>query len=73
MTSHLTTHVLDASAGRPAAGIDVLLEQKSETGWTEIATSSAPSSWPPVPTGSPSRSPTTSRRPTPPRSIPRSR
>lgn len=38
MTSHLTTHVLDASAGRPAAGIDVLLEHKSETGWAEIAT-----------------------------------
>lgn len=38
MTSHLTTHVLDASAGHPAAGIGVLLEHKGETGWTEIAT-----------------------------------
>ena len=38
MTSHLTTHVLDAAAGHPAAGIDVLLEHKDETGWTEVAT-----------------------------------
>ena len=38
MTSHLTTHVLDASAGHPAAGITVLLEHRAETGWREVAT-----------------------------------
>ncbi len=38
MTSHLTTHVLDASAGRPAAGIAVLLERRDPSGWTEVAT-----------------------------------
>jgi len=37
MTSHLTTHVLDAAAGRPAAGIDVLLERRDGAGWAEIA------------------------------------
>lgn len=38
MTSHLTTHVLDASAGKPAAGIEVVLEHKQDAGWTQVAT-----------------------------------
>lgn len=37
MTSHLSTHVLDAAAGHPAAGIAVLLERKDGAGWTELA------------------------------------
>ncbi|GAA1998741.1 hydroxyisourate hydrolase [Microbacterium ulmi] len=32
MTSHVTTHVLDASAGRPAAGIRVVLATASGDG-----------------------------------------
>lgn len=40
--SHITTHVLDAAAGRPAAGIVVVLqarsaEQPAEAGWGEVA------------------------------------
>lgn len=40
--SHVTTHVLDAARGRPAAGIDVLLQSappgpRDDTGWTEVA------------------------------------
>ena len=31
----ITTHVLDISAGRPAEGILVILEQSSAAGWTE--------------------------------------
>lgn len=38
MTSHLTTHVLDAATGRPAADIAVVLERKEDAGWTEVAT-----------------------------------
>ncbi|TDE95919.1 hydroxyisourate hydrolase [Occultella glacieicola] len=37
--SHVTTHVLDASAGRPAAGIAVLLEGRARgSGWSDVAT-----------------------------------
>jgi 5-hydroxyisourate hydrolase len=31
--SGITTHVLDTSAGRPAAGVPVSLEQEGESGW----------------------------------------
>ena len=34
--SHITTHVLDVSLGRPAANVSVILESQSSTGkWTE--------------------------------------
>ena len=36
--SAITTHILDTSAGRPAAGVAVILEQESaEAGWHVIA------------------------------------
>jgi 5-hydroxyisourate hydrolase len=36
--SHITTHVLDVSLGRPAANVSVLLEAQSPPGqWTEAA------------------------------------
>ncbi|WP_327015483.1 hydroxyisourate hydrolase [Cryobacterium sp. GrIS_2_6] len=35
--SRITTHVLDAVSGRPAAGVPVELEQKLETGWHVLA------------------------------------
>lgn len=36
--SHITTHVLDVSLGRPAANIAVILEAQSPGGsWSEIA------------------------------------
>ena len=36
--SHITTHVLDVSLGRPAANVSVLLEAQSPSGnWTEAA------------------------------------
>jgi 5-hydroxyisourate hydrolase len=36
--SHITTHVLDVSLGRPAANVAVLLESQSARGeWAEIA------------------------------------
>ncbi|HKI00747.1 MAG TPA: hydroxyisourate hydrolase [Thermoanaerobaculia bacterium] len=34
--SGITTHVLDTSRGRPASGIPVILEIRSEAGWREI-------------------------------------
>jgi 5-hydroxyisourate hydrolase len=38
MSSPITTHVLDVSTGRPAAGIAVVLERKTHTvGWQSIA------------------------------------
>ena len=37
--SAITTHVLDAVLGKPAAGISVSLEKKSDAGWTTIAES----------------------------------
>jgi 5-hydroxyisourate hydrolase len=34
----LSTHVLDASTGRPAAGVTVLLERRTQDGsWTQVA------------------------------------
>ncbi|TFC21879.1 hydroxyisourate hydrolase [Cryobacterium glucosi] len=35
--SRITTHVLDAVSGRPAAGVPVELERKLETGWHVLA------------------------------------
>jgi 5-hydroxyisourate hydrolase len=34
----LSTHVLDATSGQPAAGVGVLLETFGDAGWTEVAT-----------------------------------
>jgi len=34
--SAITTHVLDISAGRPAAGLAVVLEFLGEEGWTRL-------------------------------------
>ncbi|HEX8339130.1 MAG TPA: hydroxyisourate hydrolase [Pyrinomonadaceae bacterium] len=34
--SGITTHVLDIARGRPAAGVPVTLESKSEAGWTLV-------------------------------------
>jgi 5-hydroxyisourate hydrolase len=34
--SGITTHVLDTSRGRPAAGVGVVLEVRSDEGWREI-------------------------------------
>lgn len=36
MVSFITTHVLDSVAGRPAAGIDVVLE-RWDSQWTSVA------------------------------------
>ncbi|WP_102158587.1 hydroxyisourate hydrolase [Zhihengliuella halotolerans] len=35
-TSHITTHVLDTAAGRPAAGVAAKLEQLAGDEWTAI-------------------------------------
>jgi len=35
--SGISTHILDISRGRPAAGIQVTLEQSDGSGWHEIA------------------------------------
>lgn len=35
--SQITTHVLDTSLGRPAAGVQVTLEIQKGAGWTEIS------------------------------------
>lgn len=32
----ISTHVLDVAVGRPAAGVDVTLEHRSESGWTTV-------------------------------------
>lgn len=37
MTSFITTHVLDAAQGAPAAGIPVTLESSAEGGWSNVA------------------------------------
>jgi len=37
--SGITTHVLDTSRGRPASGVPVVLEIRSETDWREIGRS----------------------------------
>ena len=36
--SPITTHVLDVSRGKPAAGIKVVLEAQNNGGWKELAT-----------------------------------
>ena len=36
--SHITTHVLDAGSGSPAAAVGVVLEQDLPGGWRELAT-----------------------------------
>ena len=35
--SGITTHVLDTARGRPASGVPVVLEIRSEDGWRELA------------------------------------
>jgi 5-hydroxyisourate hydrolase len=35
--SGITTHVLDTSRGRPAAGVPVVLERAVESGWEPLA------------------------------------
>ena len=35
--SQITTHVLDTSLGRPAAGVPVILEMQKAGGWQEIS------------------------------------
>jgi len=37
VTSTLSTHVLDATAGQPAAGVDVRLERSRPDGWEPAA------------------------------------
>ncbi|MFD1505023.1 hydroxyisourate hydrolase [Georgenia yuyongxinii] len=37
MSSHVTTHVLDAALGRPAEGVPVRLEHVTEDGWEPVA------------------------------------
>ena len=34
--SGITTHVLDTSRGRPAAGVPVVLERAVESGWAPL-------------------------------------
>lgn len=36
----ITTHVLDVATGRPAAGMGVLLSERSGEGWRELARAS---------------------------------
>jgi 5-hydroxyisourate hydrolase len=36
--SRVTTHVLDAVSGRPAAGVEASLHHRENDGWTELAT-----------------------------------
>ena len=38
--SGITTHVLDTSRGRPASGVPVVLEIRSEDGWRELGRAS---------------------------------
>ena len=35
--SQITTHILDTSAGRPAAGIDVVLSHWEDNAWHDLA------------------------------------
>jgi 5-hydroxyisourate hydrolase len=37
--SAITTHILDTSLGRPAAGVRVELHEKSEEGWKPVGES----------------------------------
>ena len=36
----ITTHVLDTSVGRPAEGVQVVLEQEDGDGWTQVGSGS---------------------------------
>ena len=36
--SRVTTHVLDATSGRPAADVEVTLERQTGSGWQPVAT-----------------------------------
>lgn len=36
--SRVTTHVLDATSGRPAAGVEVTLERQADTRWQPVTT-----------------------------------
>ena len=36
--SGISTHILDTSLGRPAAGVQVTLEQSHEGNWVEVST-----------------------------------
>ena len=38
--SGITTHVLDTSRGRPASGVPVVLEIRTEEGWRELGRAS---------------------------------
>jgi 5-hydroxyisourate hydrolase len=35
--SQITTHILDTTKGKPAAGVTIALFQQSENDWTELA------------------------------------
>lgn len=35
--SHITTHILDTSKGRPAAGVTVFLFRQDDNGWKQLA------------------------------------
>lgn len=35
--SQISTHILDTSAGKPAANVEVVLSYQSDQGWTEVA------------------------------------
>jgi 5-hydroxyisourate hydrolase len=35
--SRVTTHVLDATSGRPAVGVEAILERQTGGGWQEVA------------------------------------
>jgi 5-hydroxyisourate hydrolase len=35
--SHITSHVLDAATGSPAAGVPMTLEQRTSDGWVSLA------------------------------------
>lgn len=36
--SHITSHVLDAALGRPAAGVPVRLDHRADGGWVVVST-----------------------------------
>jgi 5-hydroxyisourate hydrolase len=40
-TTQITTHVLDTSRGRPAAGLSVSLAMHAGQGWTDVGAASA--------------------------------
>jgi len=36
--SPITTHILDTSLGRPASGVDLVLERKNDGTWVQVGT-----------------------------------